>query len=249
MFEKDYSVRQMREFLAEQGFRVRRHAGFRISGDGVFQIVKWEKTAPGGAPEIRIGLQSLYSEMLPQWFTEWGCIARYSVVNFIGERGTTRIKRLNDHVVCMEEAPFAEQVDILITKAMPLMNQLSTQEDLLNALCQLETACGGVVWNDMQKFAPCLCVRDYGSAAKVVQSVLDQHDEAREAMRQVRSKGKSERDKSVDGSEEDDRLRGLLAMVESKDMDCIDGYLQRNYAKNIGYWQRSGRAINGSLLN
>ena len=237
MSEKACNIERMKRFLFEQGFRLRRHAGFRISGDGIFQIVKWGKAPRGSAAEIMIGLQSLYSEMLPQWFTELGCIPRYPVVSFAGERSTTRMIRLNDHAITMEEASFAEQIDVLITKAVPQLDQLSSQEDLLNTLFQLETVYGGVIWNDMQKFAPCLCVRDYGSAAKVIQSIIDQHNEAREAMRRVRSQHKPHQDRSVDESEEDDRLRSLLAMAETKDMESIDGYLQRNYAKNMEYWQ------------
>ena len=76
----------LKDVLQGTGFVRRGAAFFRVWGDGVLQVLKFEHQRGLQVDELRIGIFSMYGELLPQWFTSGGCIPRGSIANFVGLR-------------------------------------------------------------------------------------------------------------------------------------------------------------------
>lgn len=64
-------------FLKSQGYYRKGKAFFKLQGDGVLIVITMEYERVTGWHTIHLGLFSLYGEILPQWLTAGGCIARY----------------------------------------------------------------------------------------------------------------------------------------------------------------------------
>ncbi|MBQ8830565.1 MAG: hypothetical protein IJ017_03085 [Oscillospiraceae bacterium] len=220
----------LKQELLSVGFVRKGNAMFRVYGDGVLQILKFERWRDGTL-ELQVGLQSMYSEMLPQWFTSSGCIPRYHLVNIIGKRGITYMHLHRD----FHEQFVDEQLQILQSDGIPWLNSIATQYQLIEGICYLETSWGGKMrWNDAHKIAPYLYSGDYSSAEQVLTAILDQHESARKANKTLFSPEKYaiylETRKKWD-----EPLISLLDTIRSKDETAIQNYLSRNYAQNVQY--------------
>lgn len=232
---KDARLTMIADLLVNEGFSKKGKAFFRIQGDGVFQFVKWEKTWAGGAPELLIGIQSLYSEMDPTWFSPRGCIAKYSIALFNGEKS---IDRPGSHKCGHDTMTDEEQTGILFQKAIPKLNETMSQKNLIDLICELEMVEHGMMminWRDDFKIAPYMAIREYDNATKVMKTILTRCEMNHEINRRnYESEGKiyviPDSDKEYYA-----QLHKLLAMVESKDDIAIHAYLQGNYDRNIVY--------------
>lgn len=204
---------ELNRLLKSHGFVRRGTAFFRVLGDGILQVVKWNRER-GGAKELRIGLFSLYSELDPRWFTGSGCIPRYPVANILGQRWDCVYRYEADY-----RNSLIKQLDALRDAGIPWLNNIVTPEDMSRGIHYLETSWGGrYIWNDSLKMAPFLSGGDLESAQRVVRAILDQHTLGHPAE-----------------SEEDLALCSLLEMIKGGNSEKIEGYLQRNYKKNLSY--------------
>ena len=81
-----HEVKKLLEAAVEgHGFFQRGDAFFRVVGDGVLQLLKFEHERCFSHFSLCIGLYSMYSELEQRWFTSTGCIPQYSVMNFVGK--------------------------------------------------------------------------------------------------------------------------------------------------------------------
>lgn len=225
---------ELKSMCIENGFHRRGRAFFRISGDGVLQVIKNEYQVRGYPHNLSIGLFSMYGELRQQWFTSGGCIPKYSVVNLIGKKDpNVLIPSGSDSI--RSAILLEEQLRILKNTGFDWLNSITTQEQLANGICQLDTlCCKQIIWNDPFKFEPFLCSGDLESAAKVIDAILSQHKSAAESNCKRMSKTDAEQ-YLLKMQEEDRPLHRKLEMVLRADGSAIQSYLSENDARNRTY--------------
>ncbi len=217
--------------LAEQGFKRRGKAFFRVIGDGVLQAIRFQYELHGQYQELCIGLDSLYADLSDSDLTSSGCFfVGYPAVLFIGKRWSCGAVGSGLRYDVLPD----EQIRILIEKVLPWMNSITTQQLLATGLCYLDylERCGRVLWHDTRKYTPFLRAGDFDAAARVMQAILTQH---------VRGTDRFQHD----GTEEcyqklfdqmddkDQKLLHLLHIAKTQDMAAIEAYLQSNYDANL----------------
>ena len=72
--------------LQGTGFVRRGSAFFRVWGDGVLQVLKFERNRVDRVHDLSVGVFSMYGRLSPEWFTSSGCIPEASIANFIDLR-------------------------------------------------------------------------------------------------------------------------------------------------------------------
>ena len=217
--------------LNNQKFKQRGAAFFRVYGDGVLQVLKFEKERTCLGLILRIGLDSMYGELEPQWFTSSGCMTRYDLVNIIGERNSV-IRGEFSSGFALQAYSLETQLELLECYGIPFLNSVGNQQQLAESLCYLESSWGGsVIWNDYQKFAPYLAANDLESAKKVLDAILAQHARA-DASHQKHSSKEAYLvwKKRLDA--EDAGLYQLQTLIYKQDVEGIQEYLQKNYSNN-----------------
>lgn len=162
--------------LDGRGFYQRGDAYFRVVGDGVLQLLKFEYERSFSHFSLCVGLFSMYSELDRKWFTSSGCIPQYSVMNFAGKASAVNINKEKDIYTFEVLSPQA-QIRTLDESAFSALDRTDTQIQLIDQMNQLDIArWGTIVWNDLNKFAPYLKSGDFKSAEKVLTSVLRQYN-------------------------------------------------------------------------
>lgn len=204
------------------GFHRRGKAFFRIIGDGVLQVLKYDKSRVPYNPIILVGLFSLYGELDPLWLTSGGCIPRYWIYHLIYPYEPT-----TKHILRGPE--MEEQMAVLMEHGFLWLDSITDQIALVDAICKLDVLMQGEIsWNDMEKFAPFLKSSNFEGAQKVIQAHIDQYLTARERNLSSIYKASSERYLA------DMRMfEELLKMVQTRDLEKIRVFLTTNYANNI----------------
>lgn len=222
-----YATLQLKRIAQSRGFTARGNAVFRVNGDGVLQILKFQKQA-SKALVLSVGLQSLYSELLPQWFYSWGCIPRYTIANLCGERFVYNAYN------CNERYSIDWQLNALECIGFSWLEDVSTQLELANALIFLDQSEGAIMWNDDMKIAPFLFCKNFELAEKVIVSILHQHKLA-DAYKDNTAEKCFHNGYLRLRNEEDAKLEHLLAIIQQKNWAQIQKYLSENYAVNAKY--------------
>ena len=221
---------ELNRLLKPHGFVRRGTAFFRVHGDGILQVVKFNRER-SGEKELCIGLFSLYSELDLCWFTGRGCIPRYPIVNILGQRWES---------VCRFELDYhnslIKQLNVLCDAGIPWLNQIETPLDMSRGVHYLETSWGGsYIWNDSFKIAPYLRSGELENARRVVQAILDQHNMAYKANRELYKDEEEYKNYLRPWLEQDRALYDLRSMIERGDAVEIEAYLRNNYEKNLPY--------------
>lgn len=170
----------------EYGFAQRGDSFFRVIGDGVFQVLKYEYERVGPHYSLNMGLLSMYGELQKSWFTSSGCIPRYSIMQLIGWRDTRRpnaIDSINNCNILPYDQWYVtpeEQLEVLLTKGFSFLDNIKTQKQMVEAICFLDAVYsrGNIRWNDDLKFEAFLCCGEYEKALKVIEAILEQHASA-----------------------------------------------------------------------
>ena len=207
--------------LKERGFVKRGSAFFRIHGDGVVQVLQYQRQSDGYY--LYMGLHSMYGELLKQWFTFWGCIPRYEILLLDGKR------ELPDRWERKGLDTDRMQAELLREKGIPFLNGIRTQKELADAIFSLDGH-----WNDDMKFAPLLSCKDYENAAQVLSAIIRQHETVRKLKQEYLSeedfRKHQERWEPVTA-----HFRELLDMTRRCDDGEIRKWLEQNYAVNADY--------------
>lgn len=223
---KDERTIWLETALEGQNFTRRGKAFFRVHGDGILQTIKFEYEPHnfGVVPSmhtLNIGLQSMYGELLKQWFSSTGCIPRYDISNVLGVRWST---------VTAEE-----QVEQLREHGIPWLNNVVTQRQLLEGIRYLETSWGGRMHlNNDELIAPYMMLGDYKSAAQVISAILEQHANALASNKRWQTS-----EQYLIGcqslEEEDKPLKQRLNWLQTNDNETIHKYLMENYKRNCEF--------------
>ena len=207
--------------LKANGFAKRGSAFFRVHGDGVVQVLRYEWESDGFY--LYMGLYSMYGELQKQWFTSWGCIPRYEVLLLDGKRFLPdRWERKGLDTNRM-------QAELLREKGLPFLDGIQTQKELAEAIFSLDGR-----WNDSMKLAPLLVSGDYENAAQVLKVIIAQHETVR-AHKQADLSAEDFRRHEERWEPVTAHFRELLEMVLREDSGQIRDWLKRNDTVNREY--------------
>ena len=224
---------ELRRIAKEHGFTPRRNAYFKVVGDGILQLLKFEYEFRCESHYLRVGLYSMYDGFFKEHqFTPGGCVPQFFVGNFAGhsERNCFSWNWPTSYPITIITPE--EQLSLLQENALPELEGMKTQNDLLNIMTrlyfiedkQLRT-------NNYKLFWPYLLSGNYEAAEKTIESILDQHYNAYECNKRV-IKDYVVKDYML---EEDRQLEELLDLARSRDEKRIDQVKQSNYQRNMEY--------------
>lgn len=221
---------------AKHGFKKRGKAFFRVIGDGVLQILKYEYQRAGPHYSLNMGLFSMYGELEPQHFTSAGCVPDKCLMKLIGWKSTSRPDMFDADGNCARPpeqwyATPEEQLDVLTSKGFVYLDQINTQALLLKASFELDSF---LYWNDYKKLAPFLFIEDYANALKVINALLAQHASAMQSYKEHFSL-EAYSIRLQEQEENDQKLYALRDMIVKDDKKSIQAYLMENHYRNMLY--------------
>ena len=155
----------LKNTLQGTGFVRRGSAFFRVWGDGVLQVLKFERQCGDRVHNLSVGVFSMYGKLYPEWFTSSGCIPRASIASFVGLRfvdghlspncftktdngqffydgfpvSVDSTRRLWDENGERWKYFFTaeQQVHILKEKVLPWLNDMTSQSLAARAMCEI----------------------------------------------------------------------------------------------------------------
>ena len=244
----------LKDDLRGTGFVRRGAAYFRVWGDGVLQVLKFERQPGGRSCELRVGIFSMYGKLRPEWFTSGGCIPRGSIARFVGLRSAEGwlssdcFTRTDDEQFVYEGFPVSvdpeqrlwdehgerwkyrftaeQQAAIFAEKALPWLNDVTNQSLAAKAMYEI---CP--VPNDGLRFDAHLAAGEWTQAEQTISAILKQHASARASWEQTLSQG-AFAEMAARQETEDTPLKVAYRMVQEKDEEAIHGYLSDNYRRN-----------------
>ena len=244
----------LKKTLQGTGFVRRGSAFFRVWGDGVLQVLKFERQRSDQVHDLRIGVFSMYGSLYPEWFTSSGCILRGNIASFVGLRfvdyylspncftKTDNGQFLYDGFpVTVEPKQWLrdengehwkyyftpeQQVRILAEKVLPWLNNMTSQSLAAKAMYEIEP-----IPNDDLSFDAHLAAGEWIEAEQTMSAILKQHADARASWERTFSKEKFA--EMVARQEvRDIPLKAAHKMVQEKDEEAISSYLSDNYKRN-----------------
>lgn len=246
-------VNLLKDALQGTGFVRRGSAFFRVWGDGVLQVLKFEHQRGDSVHELYIGVFSMYGKLIPDWFTSAGCIPIGNVAGFVGlwaVEGYLLPSLLTKHdgqyfydgfPVSVDSTQWIrdsngerwkycftheQQVGILSKKVLPWLNAMTTQSLAAKAMYEIEP-----VLNDSLRFDAHLAAGEWTEAEQTMSAILKQHADARISWEQTFPQDQFAK-LAARLEKEDIPLKAALAMVQEKDEKAISAYLSENYKKN-----------------
>lgn len=248
VMKKKQLAEQLNERLPMYGFKRRGEAFFRVVGDGILQVIKFEYERVDEDFNLSVGLFSMYGKLLKQWFTSLDCIPQYLAVNFVGKRyirDTGEIYDKETGVKLVYDKEFIstdEQMDILMEKVIPRLNKMQTQEDLIEEMYCLDKIkfVGEIFWLDSLKLGAFIAAGQHDNAIRVISAYLYQRlggiVETKGWEKTYWTEEDVERYERLKLFPEDDEyFTGLFRMVKRNDKEEIRKYLADNYECNKKY--------------
>ena len=244
----------LKDALEGTGFVRRGSAFFRVWGDGVLQVLKFERRRVYQVHDLSIGVFSMYGSLSPEWFTSSGCIPRASIACFVGLRSVdfflppNRFTKTDNGQFLYDGFPVMveperwlrdkngehwkyyftpeQQVHILVEKVLPWLNEITSQSLAAKATYEIWP-----VPNDGLRFDAHLAAGEWTQAEQTLSAILKQHTDAQESWQRTFSQ--EEFAKLVARQEDlDAPLKVAYKMVQEKDEDAISSYLKKNYKRN-----------------
>jgi hypothetical protein len=244
----------LKNALQGTGFVRRGSAFFRVWGDGVLQVLKFERRRIYQVYDLRIGVFSMYGILYPDWFTSSGCIPRASIASFIGLRSvdsylfTNRLTKTDNGQFLYDGFPVMvdpkqwirdeegehwkyyftpeQQVHILVDKVLPWLNDITSQSLAAKAMYKITP-----VPNDSLRFDAHLAAGEWIEAEQTMSAILKQHADAQASWKRTFSQ--DEYEEMVARQEvRDEPLIAAHKMVQEKNEDAISSYLRENHKRN-----------------
>lgn len=244
----------LKNALQGTGFVRRGSAFIRVWGDGVLQVLKFERQRGDAVPDLHVGVFSMYGRLYPQWFTSLGCIPRRSIVRFLDllfvdyYLSTDRLTKTEHGQFLYDGFPVSidetqrmwdengerwryyvtpeQQVHILAEKVLPWLNEITDQSLAAKAMYEIAP-----IPNDSLRFDAHLAAGEWLQAEQTMSAILKQHADAKASWKRTFSQEKY--DEMAARLEADDvPLKAALKMVQERDEDAISGYLRENYKRN-----------------
>ena len=240
--------------LQGTGFVRRGSAFFRVWGDGVLQVLKFERQRIYQVHDLRVGVFSMYGRLYPEWFTSGGCITRASIASFIGLRfvdyylSPNRFTKTDNGQFLYDGFPVMvepkqwlrdengehwkyyftpeQQVHILVEKVLPWLNNMTSQSLAAEAMYEIEP-----IPNDSFRFDAHLAAGEWIEAERTMSAILKQHADAQASWKRTFSEDKYA--EMVARQEvRDVPLKAAHKMVQEKNEEVIRSYLRDNYIRN-----------------
>ena len=240
--------------LQGTGFVRRGSAFFRVWGDGVLQVLKFEHNRGDRVHDLSVGVFSMYGRLYPEWFTSGGCIPRGSIVNFLGLRSVDSYLSPNQ-LIKTDNGQFfydgfpvmvdpnqwlrdengmhweyyftpEQQVHILAEKVLPWLNDMTDQSLAAKAMYEIWP-----VPNDSLRFDAHLAAGEWIDAEQTMSAILNQHANAIASWKRTFSPEEFA-DMVARQDVWDVPLKEAYKMVQKKDENAISGYLIDNYKRN-----------------
>jgi len=242
----------LKDALQGTGFARRGAAFFRVWGDGVLQVLKFERQRIYQVHDLSIGVFSMYGRLSPEWFTSSGCIPRASIASFVGLRSVDYYLSPNSFTktdngqflydgfpVTVEPKQWLrdengehwkyyftpeQQVHILVGKVLPWLNEMTNQSLAAKAMYKISP-----VPNDSLRFDAHLAAGEWIEAEQTMSAILKQHADAQASWKRTFSQDKYE---EMVARQEARDLIAAHKMVQEKDEEAISSYLKENYKRN-----------------
>ena len=244
----------LKNALQGTGFVRRGSAFFRVWGDGVLQVLKFERQRIYQVHDLSIGVFSMYGRLYPEWFTSSGCIPRASIASFVGLRSVDYYLSPNSFTktdngqflydgfpVTVEPKQWLrdengehwkyyftpeQQVHILVGKVLPWLNEMTNQSSAAKAMYKISP-----VPNDSLRIDAHLAAGEWTEAEQTMSAILKQHADAQASWQRTFSQEKFA--EMVARQEvRDVPLKAAYKMVQEKDENSISSYLTDNYKRN-----------------
>ena len=244
----------LKNALQGTGFVRRGSAFFRVWGDGVLQVLKFERQRGDRVHDLSVGVFSMYGSLYPEWFTSSGCIPRASIASFVGLRfvdyylSPNRFTKTDNGQFLYDGFPVMvepdqwlrdengerwkyyftpeQQVHILTEKVLPWLNDITTQSLAAKAMYQIEP-----IPNDSLRFDAHLAAGEWTEAELTMSAILKQHADAQASWK--RTFPRDQYEEMVARQETRDvPLKEAYRMVKEMDEKAISGYLTDNYKRN-----------------
>ena len=244
----------LKNALHGTGFVRRGSAFFRVWGDGVLQVLKFERQRIDQVHELSVGVFSMYGRLYPEWFTSSGCIPRASIASFVGLRSVDyylspiRFTKTDNGQFLYDGFPVMvepkqwlrdengenwkyyftpeQQVHIFVEKVLPWLNEMTNQSLAAKAMYKISP-----VPNDSLRFDAHLAADEWIEAEQTMSAILNQHADARASWKRTFSQEKFA-EKIAQQEVRDAPLKAAYKMVQEKDVNAISSYLTDNYKRN-----------------
>ena len=240
--------------LQGTGFVRRGSAFFRVLGDGVLQVLKFERHSIYKVHDLSVGVFSMYGRLYPEWFTSSGCIPRASIASFIDLRFVdyylppNRLTKTDNGQFLYDGFPVMvepkqwlrdengehwkywftpeQQVHILTEKVLPWLNDMTSQSLAAKAMYKIAP-----IPNDSLRFDAHLAAGEWIEAEQTMAAILKQHADAKASWKRTFSQ--DEYLEMVARQEvRDEPLIAAYKMVKEKNEETISSYLSDNYKRN-----------------
>ncbi len=240
--------------LQGTGFVRRGSAFFRVWGDGVLQVLKFERQRGDRVHDLSVGVFSMYGRLCPEWFTSSGCIPRASIASFIGlcfvdyYLAPNRFTKTDNGQFLYDGFPVMvepkqwlrdengerwkyyftpeQQVHILTEKVLPWLNDMTSQSLAAKAMYKITP-----VPNDSLRFDAHLAAGEWIEAEQTMSAILEQHADAQASWKRTFSQEKYA--EMVARQEiRDVPLKAAYKMIQEKNEEAINSYLRDNCKKN-----------------
>ena len=240
--------------LQGTGFVRRGSAFFRVWGDGVLQVLKFQRQHVYQVQDLSVGIFSMYGRLYPEWFTSAGCIPRGNVTSFVGLRfvvghlSPTCFTKTDNGQFFYDGFPISvdstqrlwdengehwkyyftpeQQVHILTEKVLPWLNDMTSQSLAAKAMYKITP-----VSNDSLRFDAHLAAGEWIEAERTMSAILKQHADAQASWKRTFSEDKYA--EMVARQEvRDVPLKAAHKMVQEKNEEVIRSYLRDNYIRN-----------------
>lgn len=244
----------LKHALQGTGFVRRGSAFFRVWGDGVLQVLKFQRQRGDKVHDLCVGVFSMYGVLSPEWFTSRWCNTRKSISGFIGLRFVDyyllpdRFTKTDNGQFLYDGFPVMvdpkqwlrdeegehwkywftpeQQIHIFTEKVLPWLNAMTTQSLAARAMYEMEP-----IPNDSFRFDAHVAAGEWTEARRTMSAILKQHTDAQASWRRTFSQEKVA--EMVARQEvRDVPLIEAYRMVKEKDENAISGYLTDNYKRN-----------------
>ena len=240
--------------LQGTGFVRRGSAFFRVLGDGVLQVLKFERHSIYEVHDLSVGIFSMYGRLYPEWFTSSGCIPRASIASFIDLRFVddylppNRLTKTDNGQFLFDGFPVMvdpkqwlrdedgehwkywftpeQQVHILTEKVLPWLNDMTSQSLAAKAMYKITP-----VPNDSLRFDAHLAAGEWLEAEQTMSAILKQHSDAKASWKQTFSQDKY-LEMVARQEVRDEPLIAAYKMVKEKNEETVSSYLSDNYKRN-----------------
>ena len=244
----------LKKALQGTDFVRRGSAFFRVWGDGVLQVLKFQHQRGDKVYDLSVGVFSMYGRLNPEWFTSGGCIPRASIASFVGLRfvdyylSPNNFRRTDNGQFLYNGFPVMvdperwlrdekgehwkyyftpeQQVHILTEKVLPWLNDITTQSLAAKAMYQIEP-----IPNDSLRFDAHLAAGEWTEAELTMSAILKQHADAQASWKRTFPRDRYE-EMVARQEARDVPLKEAYRMVKKMDEKAISGYLTDNYKRN-----------------